>query len=411
MIDIADNVSFEDVQEKVYNSSSLTSSLSTECDNLSYNRSDSISSEENSEDTTNTSYIKEVYSDNLEEAMKEIISIKKNYKYIGMDTEFPGCVYKLKSLTKDFYYKSMKDSVNKTKLIQLGITFTNDKGEFPQKYEYHTWQFNFKFDQETDNFSQESINLLKNNGINFDKLKKNGISESDFAEKLMGSGLVLNPNCKWISYHGSYDFAYLLKILLKDNLPESEEEFIKLLKMYFPTFYDVRMMIRDNENLFKGGLNKLISNLNIERKGINHQAGSDAIATVEAFHKLIENGDVSEYKIKKFKNVLYGLGIGEDNKNTIKYINMKNIENPEKIFKEEKNKELNKMNSQRNIMYNNTLIYFQQQQKQKQKLMNNLMYCKNINNCYSFALYNSYQIMRNNILINNMKAQKTASKL
>ena len=227
----------------------------------------------------------------------------------------------------------------------------------------------------------------------------------------MGSGLVLNPNCKWISYHGSYDFAYLLKILLKDNLPESEEEFIKLLKMYFPTFYDVRMMIRDNENLFKGGLNKLISNLNIERKGINHQAGSDAIATVEAFHKLIKNGDVSEYKIKKFKNVLYGLGIGEDNKNTIKYINMKNIENPEKIFKEEKNKELNKMNSQRNIMYNNTLIYFQQQQKQKQKQMNNLMYCKNINNCYSFALYNSYQIMRNNILINNMKAQKTASKL
>ena len=181
--------------------------------------------------------------------------------------------------------------------------------------------------------------------------------------------------------------------------------------MYFPTFYDVRMMIRDNENLFKGGLNKLISNLNIERKGINHQAGSDAIATVEAFHKLIKNGDVSEYKIKKFKNVLYGLGIGEDNKNTIKYINMKNIENPEKIFKEEKNKELNKMNSQRNIMYNNTLIYFQQQQKQKQKQMNNLMYCKNINDCYSFALYNSYQIMRNNILINNMKAQKTASKL
>ena len=73
MIDIANNDSFEDVQEKVYNSSSLTSSLSTECDNLSYNRSDSISSEENSEDTTNTSYIKEVYSDNLEEAMKEII--------------------------------------------------------------------------------------------------------------------------------------------------------------------------------------------------------------------------------------------------------------------------------------------------------------------------------------------------
>ena len=396
-MEINGNASFDETQEKMNNTTSLTLSLSTECDSSSFHRSDSLDSEDLSDnDATNTSYIKEVYSDNLDEAFKEIASIKKKYNYIGMDTEFPGCVYKLKSLTKDFYYKSMKDSVNSTKLIQLGISFTNEKGQFPEKYKYHTWQFNFEFDEEKDKFSQESINLLKNNGIDFSKLKKNGISQNEFAQKLMISGLVLNPNIKWVSYHGSYDFAYLLKILIKENLPEREDEFIKTLKMYFPSFYDVRMMLRDNENLFHGGLNKLISSLNIERKGINHQAGSDAIATVEAFHKLIENEEVTEYEIKKYRNVLYGLGLGEDNKNTIKYINMKNVENKSKINlrQENNNKKLNLMKSQNNIMYNNNLIYLQQPQK-----VNNLIYCKTVS--FPYVLINSYQMMRNNLLINN----------
>ena len=400
-MEMNDSASFDEAHEKI-NNKSLSSSLSTEYDSSSYHRSDSLDSEDPSEDITNTSFIKEVYNDNLDEAFKEIKSIIKKYNYIGMDTEFPGCIYKLKSLTKDFYYKSMKDSVNSTKLIQLGISFTNEKGEFPDKYEYHTWQFNFKFDEEKDKFTEESINLLKSNGINFDKLKKNGISETDFAQKLILSGLVLNPNNKWVSYHGSYDFAYLLRILMKDNLPESEDEFIKLLKMYFPSFYDVRMMIRYNENLFHGGLSKLISNLNIERKGINHQAGSDSIATIEAFHKLIEDEEITDYELKKYRNVLYGLGLGEDNKNTIKYINMNNIENVKtkiNLEQENNNKKLNAMKSQTNFVYNNNLIYLQQQQMQKQKQINNLIYCKTVSLPYAF--YNSYQIMRNNILINN----------
>ena len=36
-----------------------------------------------------------------------------------------------------------------------------------------------------------------------------------------------------------------------------------------------------------------------EGEGINHQAGSDAIATIEAYHKLVENGSIDEIKMKK----------------------------------------------------------------------------------------------------------------
>ena len=410
------NASFEESQEeyKKIKSKSLSSSLSTDSDSASSgsNHKESFDEYENDEDelSTNSSFIKEVYSDNFEEAFKEINSIKNKYNYIGMDTEFPGVVYNLKPITKDFYYKTMKTNVNGTKLIQLGISFSNKNGEFPEKYKYHTWQFNFLFDKEKDKFSQESINLLENNGINFEKLKKNGIKPEDFAQKLLLSGLVLNPNFHWVSYQGSYDFAYLLRILIKDNLPETEEEFMRTLNLYFPSFYDVRMLIRDDENLFYGGLNKLIANLEIERKGINHQAGSDAIATVEAFHQLKEEGIIDNNKIKTFKNVLYGLGIGEDNENTIKYMN-NNAENFKPNVENEKryNPNNNMMNINQNYIYNNimlnnnpinNMIYYQQMNSQKQ--LNNYV----LNNCLQYALIKSYQRMRTTMLTNNMNLTK-----
>ena len=64
---INDNASIDEAQEKINNTTSLTLSLSTECDSSSFNRSDSLDSEDLSDtDTTNTSFIKEVYNENLD---------------------------------------------------------------------------------------------------------------------------------------------------------------------------------------------------------------------------------------------------------------------------------------------------------------------------------------------------------
>ncbi len=394
-MDSNSNAKLEEETEKILLSDNSTSSIKTECSSSS-NKSN-ISEEEETLDKS--SYIKEVYASNFKSELKKIkLLIKEGkYTYIGMDTEFPGIIYNLKNIDNDFYFKTMKLNIESSKLIQLGITLTNENGEFPEKYPYHTWQFNFKFDLEKDKYSEESINLLKNSGIDFENLKKNGIEHKTFVQALMKSSLVLNPEVKWISYQGSYDFGYLLNLLITDGFPEDEKNFIKTLKCYFPEHYDVKMLVKDNEKFFHGGLSKLIYTLGIERKGINHQAGSDAIATIEAYHKLLKKGIIN---IEKLKNVLYGIGIGKDNENTIKYIyNSKscNVNNFNAI------NIINQKKGNNTVINKNMMYYHNQQQIQIMKNNN----CNNYAKCYYPCYFiNTYNLIKNNIYQNQMKISR-----
>ena len=133
------NSSDED-NESSTNSSSLKNSL-----NKKSNSEDKIINDNSNkiENENNASGIIEVYEDNFLQEMKNLSLLVKEYNYIGMDTEFPGIVYSLSSLTDDFYYKSLKLNVDSLKLIQVGITLSNEKGEYPKPI--RTWQFNLEF--------------------------------------------------------------------------------------------------------------------------------------------------------------------------------------------------------------------------------------------------------------------------
>lgn len=92
-----------------------------------------------------------------------------------------------------------------------------------------------------DMYAQDSIDMLQNSGIQFKKHEEEGIDPLDFAELLMTSGIVLMDDIKWLSFHSGYDFGYLLKLLTDQNLPQEESEFFDLLRIYFPTIYDVKV--------------------------------------------------------------------------------------------------------------------------------------------------------------------------
>lgn len=92
-------------------------------------------------------------------------------------------------------------------------------------------------------FAQDSIELLKTSGIDFDRFEHYGIDIQYFGELMMMSGLVLTNDVKWVSFHGSYDFAYLLKTLTCCELPPDEQGFMDLLHLYFPSTFDAKVYI------------------------------------------------------------------------------------------------------------------------------------------------------------------------
>ena len=261
--------------------------------------------------------IRDVWAVNLYDEFKIINSVVKDYPWIAMDTEFPGVVARpigeFKS-TCDYQYHLLKVNVDLLKIIQLGLTFLDDDGK--PRPGISTWQFNFKFNLSEDMYAQDSIELLTNSGIQFKKHEEEGIDVFEFAELLMISGVILNDNVKYLSFHSGYDFGYLIKILTDLNLPSDESEFFELLRIYFPIIYDVKYLMKSCKDL-KGGLQEVADQLDLQRIGPQHQAGSDSLLTGAAFFKMREVFFEDTIDDNKYCGHLYGLGTTFVNGNTM----------------------------------------------------------------------------------------------
>ena len=115
------------------------------------------------------------------------------------------------------------------------------------------------------------------------------------------SGVVCNDRLTWTTFHSSYDFGYMMKVLTNNVLPKSEPEFLAAMKLYFPVVYDLKVMSQT-----KQGLSKLGDDYKVRRYGITHQAGSDSLLTVETYQAFIDanmGGKVDE----KYRNQIAGL--------------------------------------------------------------------------------------------------------
>lgn len=204
---------------------------------------------------------------------------------------------------------SFRLNVDMLKLIQLGLTFTDSLGNLPRiNNELCVWQFNFKeFRLSDDMYAGDSIELLKQSGIDFAQNEVRGIDVKRFGELLTVSGVVLNEDVRWITFHSGYDFGYLLKVLTAAPLPPTEHDFFDLLKLFFPTVYDIKYLMKFCDNLH-GGLNKLAETLDVARIGPQHQAGSDSLLTSATFLRLADTFFKGVDGMEAHCGVLYGLG-------------------------------------------------------------------------------------------------------
>ncbi|KAI0377815.1 CAF1-domain-containing protein [Hypomontagnella monticulosa] len=294
--------------------------------------------------------IREVWKHNFEEEMIALMDLVEEFPYVAMDTEFPGIVgrpmgnFRGKS---DYHYQCLRVNVDLLKVIQIGISLFNEKGETPsdraaasnevgpnsrrhptQAQVPLAWQFNFKFSLKEDMYNQASIESLQQAGIDFNLLERDGIDPKKFASLFIVSGFVCYDNVKWISFHGGYDFGYLTKLLADQKLANDESEFDKIMKKWFPTTYDVKHLMKYAVKLHttgllspqdpgsteilqkfeqKSGLESIADALKIKRVGAAHQAGSDSLLTGKVFFQLREkiyNGEISDDHIGK----VWGLG-------------------------------------------------------------------------------------------------------
>lgn len=239
------------------------------------------------------------------------------------------------------------------RVIQIGIALFNEEGEQPPARPTSTdstdlrrgaggnnnsqapfpyaWQFNFKFSLKEDMYNQTSIESLQQAGIDFTLLERDGIDPHEFASLLIPSGLVCFEDIKWISFHGGYDFGYLTKLLICQQLPSDEFEFDGIMKLYFPSTYDVKHLMKhaiklNNSGMLstassdpnvaeilqkfeqKSGLEHIAETLRIKRVGSAHQAGSDSLLTGRVFFELrkrVFSGKISPEHLGK----VWGLGV------------------------------------------------------------------------------------------------------
>ncbi|EAY11150.1 CAF1 family ribonuclease containing protein [Trichomonas vaginalis G3] len=226
----------------------------------------------------------DVWDYNCEEEMHKISHLVEHFHFVGMDTEFSGFFIKSPPVTATptVKYLTERENVNRMKLIQIGITLGDENGNIPKPI--CTWQFNLRFNIKNDMHTSDSINLLKQAGIDFDKFEKDGIEMADFVSMLIASGLVMNDRVIWITFQAGYDIAYLVKLLSAQPLPKTEAEFEKVTRLYFPHYYDLRYIMQQTIHNV-GSLQNVAKDFDVVRSGTMHQAGSDSYVTLLSYYK------------------------------------------------------------------------------------------------------------------------------
>jgi len=155
----------------------------------------------------------------------------------------------------------MKCNVDLNRALQISLTLSDAKGNRPKGVS--TWRFNFDFNPNKDFFVQETLDQV----CDLNKHHSQGIGGNQFGELMMGSGLVLSEDIKWIAhtgdagmsepskprtatfspesqsperrFNGIYSYGYMLQVLTSQEMPENIEGFREVMDLFFPCRCDL----------------------------------------------------------------------------------------------------------------------------------------------------------------------------
>ncbi|KAL2542501.1 putative CCR4-associated factor [Abeliophyllum distichum] len=168
--------------------------------------------------------------------------------------------------------KKLKKNGDVLKIIQFGLTLCDAQKTFriwgPNSGIYGNSIF-WDFDVDKDLQNPKSIELLQGQGIDFLKDKQRGICSHQFARLFTLSRLSLALNSMWldrnmrtwVTSNRTYNYGFLVKILIQQELLHNLLDFVMLMRVHFGiTVYYMKQVIgfvairrpRMGGNEFKG---------------------------------------------------------------------------------------------------------------------------------------------------------------
>lgn len=230
--------------------------------------------------TSTVRAVREVWAWNLHQEFLALLSVLQAAgpgTVVALDTEFPGVLQEgAWRKARDVQYKAMKDSVVLLNPIQVGLALASANGSI-----LGAWTFNLHFDLRFDLHTDASVNFLSAAGIDFPRHALEGIDFKVLGALISSSPLVSHASGgappAWLTFSGSYDLGYLMKLLSPPPFPREPCEFDDALAKLCPQCHELR------DWLPHGSLEALAREHGVARCGAAHTAGSDALVTLELF--------------------------------------------------------------------------------------------------------------------------------
>jgi len=222
----------------------------------------------------------EVWASDLDDQFDALLAAVERAAHTGavvaLDMEFPGFLQKEPRWSaRGPRYQALRENVDRLWPIQMGVAVASGDGRF-----CGVWCFNLHFDAEVDAHSEPSLDFLHTAGIDFPRHRSEGIEATALGRRLACSRL-FGRHWRapwWLTFSGAYDLGYLLKLLTSGRpLPQDPAVFDRALDVYCPHRHDLR------HQLPHGSLESLGRQLGVRRYGRAHQAGSDALLTLELY--------------------------------------------------------------------------------------------------------------------------------
>ncbi|KAK1589397.1 hypothetical protein Q3G72_033593 [Acer saccharum] len=114
--------------------------------------------------------------------------------------------------------------------------------------------------------------------------------------------ITMHRDLKWVTFHGTYDFTYVLKLFTRETLSNTAQEFVAKASTYLDKVVDLKLAAKYFKGLKDVEVGLLSRILHVSRFGKAHNVDSDSLLIAQVYAKMtdhIEDGSL--------EGILYGL--------------------------------------------------------------------------------------------------------